>query len=181
MNRRFLLLIAVLLGGPLLAACGSDNKSNDLPPNVIITLQPQPDATIVPGCPTRDLESWYEVAGTLVFTFTDESMQAVELQPQDMPSLINRLSTLRDAIAGQPVPECAMPVHTEIIIHIRGMMTAFQRYGNGELTQDDLRAQIGQAKTEIENQVAAMLADTQAGLEDQLQQQRAAATGTPEQ
>jgi len=119
-----------------------------------------------------DLESWYEVASTLITTFVKESKDAVNRDPADMPTIINRLTDLRDAIANHPTPECALSTHNAILLYARTMLSAFERYGNGDITRDELRPQIDSASHEIETGVFTMLAGLQTGLEAQLEQGR---------
>jgi hypothetical protein len=173
-----LLFVVLLLGGAALAACGGDDDGSP-PPNRIITIQPQPDATILPGCQTGELESWYEVAGSLITTFNRESLAAIELDPEQMSVTLNRLIDLRNAIAGQPTPECAIPAQTEILLTIRGMLTAFERYTNGEIPQEDMSQQIKIASDKIDTDIAALLESTQSDLEEQLRQERQEAATSP--
>ena len=173
-----LLFVVLLLGGAALAACGGDNDGAP-PPNRIITIQPQPDATILPGCQTSDLESWYEVAGSLITTFNRESLAAIELTPEQMSVTLNRLIDLRNAIAGQATPECAIPAQTEILLAMRSMLTAFERYANGEIPQDDMSQQIKNASDKIDTDIAALLASTQSDLEEQLREERKEVTTSP--
>jgi len=177
-----LLLIASLTGSLLLAACGdkTDGDKKQLPPSTVITLEPEPLATVQPGCQAADLEGWYEVASTLINQFVKESNEAVTLAPDDMPPIIARLTDLRDAIASHPTPECAMSTHSAILLHARTVLSAFEHYGNGEITRDELRRQIDSASQEIETGVAAMLAGLQSGLEVQLEQERTPEIAVPQ-
>jgi hypothetical protein len=171
-----IILLTILIGGLALAACGGDDDEDRLPPSRLVTIQPQPEATVLPGCETGDLESWYEVAGTLVNRFGQESMAALNLEPDKVISVVERLIDLREAIAAQPTPECALSVHGEILIRINGMLTSFQRYANGDITQDELRQQIEEANLQIETDIATLLATKQKELEERLRQQRATQT-----
>jgi hypothetical protein len=174
-----LLLVTILTGSLALAACG-ENRDRRLPPNVVITLQPEPIATIKPGCETGDLESWYEVASTLINTFIQESKKAVDLAPADMPAIISRLTDLRDAIATRPTPECAGATQNAILLYSRTMLSAFERYGNGNITRQELRTKIDSATQEIETGVTSMLAGLQSGLEEQLAQARTPQVAAPQ-
>lgn len=176
MNRRALLVCLIIISLTAVA-CGDEEKDQAPPPHISITYQPQPNATVLPGCKTGDLESWNEVAGTLIYTFDQESLAAVELQPFQMTNVIQRLIDLRDTIAAYPTPECATQTHAEILLTIRGMLTAFQRYANGDITQDDLREQINGAHDQINTRITELLATTQADLEARLEQER----GAPQQ
>jgi hypothetical protein len=174
-----LLLVTILAGSLALGACGED-RDRKLPPNVVITLPPEPIATIKPGCETSDLESWYEVASTLINTFIQESRSAVDLAPADMPAIISRLTDLRDAIATQPTPECAGETQSAILLHSRTMLSAFERYGNGDITRQELRTRIDSATQEIQTRVTAMLAGLQSGLEERLAQARTPQAAVPQ-
>jgi hypothetical protein len=90
-----LLLITSLAGSLLLAACGdkSDGDEKILPPSTVITLEPEPLATVRPGCEAADLEAWYEVASTLINQFVKESKDAVTLAPGDIPPVVTPLPT----------------------------------------------------------------------------------------
>lgn len=179
MKTRIFLVLLSLIG---LAACGDDGADNAPPPNIVITIQPQPRATVVPGCEMHDLESWYEVAGTLVQTFKQDSQNGLGRSPEETASVLNRLIDLRDTIAAQPVPECALTVHSEILLEIRAMLTAYQRYVNGDLASEDLRTQIDAGGARIDTEIAALLSGTQAGLEQQLRDERATeSAATPAQ
>lgn len=171
-------VVVLLLIAGSLAACGDDDDRSP-PPNVVITIQPQPEATIVEGCPTADLESWYEVAGSLIETFSREARGALGLEPQQMPQVLNRLSELRNKIARQPTPECAITAHSEILLTVREVLNSFQRYTNEEITQDELRQQVESATIHIDTEIAALLEATQAGLEEELRKERDAARQTP--
>ena len=180
------MLIGLTLLMLILSACGSDSSSDDndpvnsdATPRRVGTLAPQPDATVLPECVTGDLESWYEVAGSLLTTFTTESRDAVALPREEVPLKINRLTELRDAIAEQPTPECVVQIHAEILIRMRGILVAFQRYGNGEISQEELRHQIDESTSQIETDVTALLDETAIVLEDQLRQERQNPTATP--
>jgi hypothetical protein len=166
-----LVLVTILIGSALLGACGED-KARKPPPSVVITLQAEPLATVETGCVTADLESWYEVASTLIATFVSVSKDAVNHDPADMPGIINRLTDLRDAIASRPTPECALSTHNAIMLNARTILLGLQRYGNGDITQQELRTQIDSATQEIETGVTSMLAGLQSGLEQQLAQAR---------
>lgn len=166
-----LVLVAILAGSVLLAACGEE-KARKPPPSVVITLQAEPLATVETGCVTADLESWYEVASTLIATFVSESKNAVDRDPADMPGVVNRLTDLRNAIANRPTPECALSTHNAIMLNVRTILIGFQRYGNGDITRQELRAQVDSATQEIETGVTSMLAGLQSGLEQQLAQAR---------
>jgi hypothetical protein len=177
-----LLLITSLAGSLLLAACGdkSDGDEKILPPSTVITLEPEPLATVRPGCEAADLEAWYEVASTLINQFVKESKDAVTLAPGDMPPVVTRLTDLRDAIADHPTPECALSTHSAILLHARTVLSAFEHYANGDITREELRSQVDSASQEIETGVAAMLAGLQSGLEVQLEQERTPEIAVPQ-
>jgi hypothetical protein len=164
-------LIVLLASG--LVACGDSSGSGGPPPNIVITIQPQPNATVLPGCEARELESWYEVVGTLIMTFSQESAAGLGQEPPATVGVLNRLIDLRDAIAEQSTPECALNVHGEILLQIRAILTAYQRYVNGDIAQDELRVQVEAGTDRIDTEIAALLAGTQAGLEQQLREERA--------
>ena len=167
--KRFLIVLVCVA---LLAACGESGDKSP-PPNIVITIQPQPDATIMPGCETADLESWYEVAGSLIQTFRDESEKALGLSPEQTMPVLSRLIDLRDAIALQPAPECALTVHSSLLVQVRTMLTTFQRYINGDIDEEALRSQITESNRHIDTEIRGLLAGTQAGLEQQLREDRA--------
>ena len=166
------LLVLILTAGLVLAACGTDEDTS-VPPSIVITIQAEPVGTVLPGCETAALESWYEVAGTLINTFNQESKAALDFKPAQLPSVIDRLTVLRNAVGEHPAPQCAVTVHDLILLHMRVILSAFQQYANGDLSHDDLRSQVNAASREIETGVATLLARTQVGLEQQLQDQRA--------
>jgi hypothetical protein len=176
-----LLLTTILTGGLLLAACGDKTDGDKkLPSSVVITLEPEPLATVKPGCEAADLETWYEVASTLINQFIKESKDAVTLAPGDMPPIVTRLTDLRDAIADRPTPECALSTHSAILLHARTVLGAFEQYGNGDITRQELRSQVDSASQEIETGVAAMLAGLQSGLEVQLAKERTPEIDAPQ-
>jgi len=164
-------LVTILTGSALLAACGEDTVRK-LPPSVVITLQAEPMATVETGCVTANLESWYEVASTLIGTFVSVSKDGADRDPADMPGIISRLTDLRDAIASRPTPECALSTQNAIMLNARTILISFERFGNGDITREELRTQIDSATQEIETGVTAMLAGLQSGLEQQLSQAR---------
>jgi len=172
LSRVLLITIIVLSAAALaLSACGDDGDS--LPPSVIITVQPEPVATTIPGCVSTDLEAWYEVASTLVFTFRDEARAGVDVKAIEIAPVVNRLVELRDAIGRQPAPECAVMTHNMIMLYVRDILNAYQRYGNGELTQDSLRAQVEASAREIDSSVSDLLNAIQGTLEEDLSDTRA--------
>ena len=174
-----LLLVAALLGGLLLPACG-DRVSSDPPPGIPITIQAEPLGTVLPGCQTGELEDWYELAGSLVVTFRDESLAALDGLPDTLVLALLRLSDLRDAIAAQPVPECAMLAHNTILVHVRQTLDAFQAYAAGKVAEDALRAEVQAAAEAISTTVAGVLDTTRTQLEQGLSEQRATqAASTP--
>jgi len=174
-----LLLAAALLGGLLLPACG-DDVGSDPPPSILITVQPEPLGTVLPGCEPGELESWYELAGSLVVTFRDESLSALDGLPDTLVPALLRLSDLRDAIAAQPAPECAMLAHNAILVHVRQTLDAFQSYATGTLAEDALRAEVQAAADTISTSVAGLLDTTHIQLEADLREQRATqAASTP--
>lgn len=172
MKRRLLFLVCIMsifMSG-LLAACGEDESDPMPPPNLVITYEPQPMATILPGCVTGELESWLEVSGSLIYTFRDESLAALGLEPNEMVNTLNRLIDLRDAIARQPTPECAVQPQTEIMIMIRGMLLAFQRYSNGILTKDELSQQINEGSAQINSHITVLLDAAMEDFKNRLEQ-----------
>jgi len=174
-----LALVAVLLSGLLLPACGDKAGSNP-PPGILITIQAEPLGTVLPGCQPGELEDWYELAGSLVMRFRDESLAALDGLPDTLVPTLLRLSDLRDAIASQPVPECAVLAHNTILIHLRQSLDAFQSYSAGTMAEDALRAEVRAAANAISTTVADLLENTRIQLETGLSEQRATqAASTP--
>lgn len=166
------LLVAVLLSGLLFAACG-DRMSNSPPPSILITIQPEPLGTVLPGCQPDELEDWYELAGSLVMTFRDESLAALGKLPNTLVPTLLRLADLRDAVASQPVPECAALAHSTILTHMRQSLDAFQAHAAGTVAEDALRGEVQAAADAISTTVAGLLENTRLQLEDSLSEQRA--------
>ena len=162
-----LILIAAL------AACGGD-KDKKLPPSIVITVQAEPVATLLPGCQTGEMVSWYEVASTLIGTFKDESLNGVDLSQQEVATLINyRLIPLRDRIGSQPAPECAAVVHNTIMQYMRQILDSFQSYANGVVGKKEMKSQVEAAVKEIDNTITPLLTGTQASLEQRLREEHA--------
>lgn len=179
--RYFITLPLALILIAALTACGGD-KDKKLPPSIVITVQAEPVATLLPGCQTNEMVSWYEVASTLIGTFKDESQKGMDLSQQEVATLINyRLIPLRDRIGGQPAPECAALAHNTIMLYMRQILDAFQSYANGDLDKKDMKAQVGVAIQEIDNTINPLLTGTQASLEQRLREEHATqeASGTP--
>jgi hypothetical protein len=176
--RRFA-LVGLFLSALMLAACGSE-KRTDVPSNLVITIRPRPVATVLPGCVTIELSDWYEVAGTLIGTFRAESGAALDRAPDEMGPVIQRLIDLRDAIANQPVPECALQAHGEVVATTQEMLTAIQRYVNGDLNGDELEEQIAAGSARIETDVANLLASVRDTLDDQNRRERQTPQATAE-
>jgi hypothetical protein len=173
-------LICLLLAGlMLLAACGKDKELRDPPPGIVITIQPQPDATVMAGCQTGELESWYEVTSSNLASFRQASQAGLNSSQVDAAGVFNRLLNLRDAIARQPTPECTVSVHGIIMQQITETLTAYQEYVNGELSQAGLRERVEAANRSIDTEIAGLLAGTQAGLEQQLAADRATQAAAP--
>lgn len=168
---RHLLMLGLFLGALVLAACGSE-KTGSIPGSTVITLRPRPVATVLPGCGTGELSDWYEVAGTLIGTFKDESNAALDREPDVMGPVLDRLIDLRDAITNQPVPECALDAHGEIALAIQEMLTAFQRYINGDLDADGLAEHVTAGSTRIESDVADLLGSVRGTLDEQNRRDR---------
>lgn len=163
----------------LVTACGDDER-NDPPPNVAVTVQVPPEGTVVPGCAADVLESWYEIAGTLITSFRDESAEAVALPPAQLTTRFERLQSLRDTIAQSPTPECALDVHSRILTLMRDMLTDFQQYINGDMTQEQVTAAINEANAEIDGEISALLATTASSLEERLRSGEASAGAAPD-
>lgn len=171
--RSFFVLLLVLISTLLLAACGGKSKKN-LPPSVIVTVQAEPVSTLLPGCKTDEMVSWYEVASTLIVTFKDESVKAMDLAPADLPVVINtRLIPLRDKIGEQPAPECASMAQNDIMLYMRQVLQALQGYANGDLSKEDMHSQVQAAVNQIDNTVMPLLSGTQASLEQRLREEHA--------
>ena len=170
-RRSVLVLLGLLCSAMTLAACGSE-KRDDTPPSLLITIRPRPVATVLPGCVTLELSNWYEIAGTLIGTFDDESSAALGRAPDEMGPVLNRLIDLRDAVADQPVPECALQAHGEVVLTMQEMLTAMQRFTNGELTAEELEERIDAGSARIESDVATLLESARGTLEDQLRRER---------
>ena len=171
------LWIAVLVSVLVISACGDDGDK--LPPSVIITIQPEPVATVIAGCTSTDLEAWYEVVSTLITTYRDESRAGVNVKPGDVGPIVNRLVELRDVIGRQPAPECAVLTHNMIMLYIRDILAAYQRYGNGDLSQDGLKAQIDASTSGIDTSVVSLLSTVQGTLEQELADTRATEGAPP--
>jgi hypothetical protein len=163
---RYPFMLGLFLSALVVAACGSE-KTGNLPGNVVITLRPRPVATVLPGCITGELSDWYEVAGTLIDTFKDESNAALDRTPDEMRPVLDRLIDLRDAIANQPVPECALDAHGEIVLATQEMLTAIQRYINGDLDADGLAERVTAGSTRIESDVTDLLGAVRGTLDEQ--------------
>ncbi|HEX3051543.1 MAG TPA: hypothetical protein VHP83_12860 [Aggregatilineaceae bacterium] len=164
--RRLLLLFVLIL-----AACGSDDDSDNKPPaSRPVTLQPQPDATRLPGCTTVDLENWYEIVSTNLTEFSTVSAEAISLPAADLMPKLSRLVELGDWIARTPVPEdCALALRGQIMSPISTILATFQQYANQEMTQDEMRPIVEAANSALNNEIASGLAGTQSQLEVQLQ------------
>jgi len=165
--------LALILVTTLLAACGND-KDKKLPPSIVITVQAEPVATLLPGCQTEEMVSWYEVASTLITTFKDESQKGIDLSQEEVATLINyRLIPLRDRIGGQPAPECAALAHNTLMLYMRQIIEAFQKYANGDLDKKDMKSQVGVGIQEIDNSITPLLSGIQASLEQRLREESA--------
>lgn len=174
-----LLLAAALLSGVLLAACGG-RESSDPPRGILITFQPEPLGTVLPGCQPGELEDWYEVAGSLVMEFREESLAALDGLPDTLAPALRRLSDLRNAIASQPAPECAALAHDTSLAYMRQSLEAFQTHAAGTMTESALRSEVQAAADAISTTVAGLLENTRSQLEQGLSEQRATqAANTP--
>lgn len=173
-----LILAAALAGSVVLGACGTDEDPGP-PPLVEITLQPQPLATILPGCDNHELGEWLEVTGTLIYSFGDEALAGLERAPENVAPLVGRLTDLRDQIARQPVPTCADQIQREILHIVGGMLDAYQRFGNGEIDQAALREEVRFGRQQIDVEVAAMIDNTAQQLEAEFDDARAQGTPQP--
>lgn len=160
------------------AACNSNKERSEPPPFVPITYEAQPLSTVVPGCAATDLESWNETVGTLIYSFSDEAKKAIDLQPHLLGPVLTRLIDLRDAIAGHPTPECAINIQSQILIAMRQMLTALQRYANLEISQDALREQINNADQQIQGEITQLLQTLQPELQTLLERENSQ-TPTP--
>lgn len=180
-SRRIPVIFTGVLAAAILAlgACGDSGSQRAVPRSVVVTLQPEPMATVLAGCDTAAFESWYEIVGTLVQTFASESRAGVDRSPEGAISVLNRLLDLRDAIASRPTPECALIVHNAIMLQVRVTLEAYQWYTERSITQDDLREKVGAAASTIETEIAAMLQGTRIGLEQQLYNERATQQAAP--
>jgi hypothetical protein len=181
MSRTRICLFLFLLMTLLLSACGDKDDDNTvLPPSRQITLQPQPNATVVPGCETSVLESWFEIVSANLDEFSRVSTDALSKEGPDLAAQINRLSELGFAIAGQPVPEdCALTARGQIMIPVQAILTAYQRFVNGEIGHDALNEIVTSSSTALEQEIVGVLGGVQGRLEEQLQTQ--AANSTPAQ
>jgi hypothetical protein len=173
------LMLVALIGGLGLAACDDEDDLERLPlPTVMITFEPQPEVIVVPGCTTDELEDWYELASTLLNMVVDEAMDATDREPGEVAPFVARLIQLRDAIARQPVPECVSQIHSDSLIIARGVLMAFQNYGNGDIDQTTLRQRVEdaerQVKTEMADQYNVIEADLQERFEQRAQQEQQA-------
>ena len=151
-TRSVLLLAVTLLGGLLLPACGDDVGGNP-PPSILITVQPEQLGTVLPGCEPGELESWYEVAGSLVVTFLDESLSVLDGLPDTLIPALPPIG-LRDAIAAQPAPECAV-LATAIFVHAPDArrLPVLRRW---DAHRDALRAEVQAAADAISTTVAGL-------------------------
>lgn len=165
-----LIMVPILLAGSLgLTACQDDDDYDRLPlPTVVITFEPQPEVTVVPGCTTKELEDWYEVAQTLLATFIEEASDATDLKPEELGPVIERLLMLRDTIAYQPTPECTVQIQSDILIVIRGALIAFQSFGSGEIDRKELRQRIEDAERQVNTEINDLMTTTQVDLEERL-------------
>ena len=149
----------VLILAILLAACGGSDDPGEAP-IMRITIQAQPVATVRPGCDAVELQDWLELVGTLVYTYDREANAGLDLPKEDVMPVLDRLIDLRDRIATQPVPDCASEVHNQIVGAMRGELLGYQRYANGDLTQEQLRIEVEASSQLIQNEVTAMIDNT---------------------
>jgi hypothetical protein len=178
----YILMLAILAGGLVLAACGGDDDNNNTPPYIRPSIQPQANTTVLPGCEAYELGDWYEVAETQIKSFSQESLNALNLAPDDTGDIRNRLIDLRNRIGQQNPPECALHAHNEILARTDAIIAAFDAYSREEISQEELRQQVEALNAEIGSEVTALLTGTQTRLEEQFKYQRetqAVATPTP--
>jgi hypothetical protein len=155
----------------LLSACGKKEKKSPSESNVSNPTLKAPVATLLPGCDVRGLENWYEITSTLLNTFKQESLAAVDSAAQGGAPDVERLISLRDAVAEQAVPECVTQTQDEVMARMNKIVAAFQGYASGAITLDDLRQQVQQAVDEINTVVADMLKGVETNLSQQFQPQ----------
>ncbi|MBN1680565.1 MAG: hypothetical protein JW966_09750 [Anaerolineae bacterium] len=164
----FSLLIIGLVSGLLLAACEDNGDPQEPPPNIVVTFQAQPIATVLPSCEPKEVEAWFEVVGSLIYIFADEAMAARDLPTEDMIPVINRLMELSNRIVEQPTPECVLEAQGKIVFAVRTVMSVYQTYTNGEIAQEELATEVEAINDEIQGDITEILGATQDELENLL-------------
>lgn len=163
------ILLGVMIG---LVACGKPATSTPSPGNQI-TLPPISTRTIIiPGCDTKALESWYEVAVALQQAIQAESLAALELSPEQREFTLARLSDLSQALARQPAPECAALAHGTALLYIEQIEQAFQTYADGALDAQRLREQVTASVKALREDVGSLMVAAGARLTQALEDQR---------
>lgn len=148
----------------LAAGCGS-NTPPSVPRSIVITAPPVPVGTLVAGCDASELETWYEVAGTLANRFDVESMAALDQPADTLPDTLSRQSDLIDRILAEPVPECAGTAHAAIIQRLKTIRAAFTAFYEGQIDGETLRTRVTAEHGALTTEVATMLGDLAAGMD----------------
>ncbi|MBI5929091.1 MAG: hypothetical protein HY862_07275 [Chloroflexi bacterium] len=154
----------------LLAACGEDETDKKTQPRdneqpdatIVLTLVSLPEQTILPGCPSNDLEDWFENAYFTMQSFAteaDEQRKLVDNDDRD-PALetLSRLLSLRNVVAMTATPSCVEISSQQVLSAMQGVIDGFQRFTSGEIDKADLGEQVSPYITSLNG----LLVDLQA-------------------
>lgn len=145
--KRQLTLVAILLVALVLSSCRENKpKTDGTSGSISVTIPVAAPRTIIEGCPSSELEDWYEKNFFNMQGFVDEaelrSRTADNDQRDQMDFVLDRLVSLRNTINNAPTPTCVEVRHQTIVDTMQFIIDQFQKFANAEISAEDLESAV---------------------------------------
>lgn len=158
MKKHLMWLSCTLLMLIVLSACKSDNSNKGSSIRSLeVTIPAADPRTIIEGCPSADLEDWYEKNFFNMQSFVDEAdlraRTAENERRNQMDFVLDRLVSLRNAVNNAATPTCVEARHLSIVDGMQDVVIEFQRFANAEIGAEELETRVVNLLGDLENYI----------------------------